>query len=518
MTTWRLPTLNVANYLAVNAQRFPERTAIFAGEHPALSYAGLAQAASRWATYLTDEVGLAEGERVALFLANSVCYIELLCGAWYAGLVVVPINAKLTAAEVAYIVDDADCRVLFTEHDDMVSWVSVPLIAPSGFALPSGRVSQPVFRASHEPAWIFYTSGTTGKPKGATLTHLCLATMSACYVANIETIGPHNRLVHFAPMSHGSGLYMVPYLMVGGAQVIPSSSKFSGELFVETLGAHGHASMFLAPTMIRRVLDFLATYPGPFNPADIHTITYGGGPMYARDLLEALEVMGFRLVQIYGQGESPMTITFLDKQQHQQLYELYQQLGLTDKTRLVPVGQSHPQLEIAIQDQYGSCMPVGSEGEVCVRGDTVMSGYWANPDASRETLREGWLRTGDVGYLDAQGYLYLTDRLKDVIISGGSNIYPREVEEVLLQYPGVREVSVVGRPDSEWGEIVVAFVACSAPLDIQALDTFCLNHMARFKRPKTYHLLDELPKNAYGKILKTTLRSMLVSSELEEQR
>lgn len=502
--------MNVANYLAVNAVRFPERIAIYQGDVPALNYAELACQARRWATFLSRQ-GLVRGDRVALFLSNSRVYIELLCGAWYAGLVVVPINSKLSVAEVGYITDDSGSRIVFTDRDDVAPIVIGTTVMPP--KLPAGVMDEspserPLFCAPETPAWIFYTSGTTGKPKGATLTHLNLAAMAACYVANIEPVMAESKLVHFAPMSHGSGLYIVPYLMAGGANIIPDFLKFSGENFVSTLAGHEHVSMFLAPTMVRRVLDYLLAHQPEYGVAHIDTITYGGGPMYAKDLVEALMVFGHRLVQIYGQGESPMTITYLSKEQHRNLTSQCL-TGDTEGSPLLPVGQPHPQLEVTIQDKDGTCLPIGEEGEVCVRGDMVMAGYWNNLSANQETLRDGWLHTGDIGHLDPQGFLYLTDRLKDVIISGGTNIYPREVEEVLLQFPGVKEVSVVGRRDTEWGEVVVAFIACSGSLDTVALDQFCLDRMARFKRPKTYHFLDDLPKNAYGKILKTELRMRL---------
>lgn len=507
--------MNVANYLAVNARRFPSRTAVYHGDMPVHSYASLARKAQRWAAFLYDEQGVAPGDRVALFLPNSSAYIELLCGAWYAGLVVVPINYKLSVSEVSHIIEDSGSRIVFTERDDVSQALSssriLPPALPEEVAVGTQSDTFPIFRAAPDPAWIFYTSGTTGKPKGATLSHLNLAAMSFCYVANIEQVTPNSKLVHFAPMSHGSGLYVVPYLMAGGANIIPASLKFSGENFVATLANHQHVSMFLAPTMIRRVLDYIAQHMPEFSADHIDTITYGGGPMYGKDLSDAITVFGLRLVQIYGQGESPMTITYLDKEQHRHL------TPESLKTRfeispLLPVGQSHPQLEVTIQDNDGLSLPVGAEGEVCVRGDIVMKGYWQNPAANRETLRNGWLRTGDIGHLDKHGFLYLTDRLKDVIISGGTNIYPREVEEVLLQFPGVKEVSVVGQYDAEWGEVVVAFIAGAYSLKATELDHFCLTKMARFKRPKAYHFVNELPKNAYGKILKTELRAQLINA------
>jgi long-chain acyl-CoA synthetase len=232
--------------------------------------------------------------------------------------------------------------------------------------------------------------------------------------------------------------------------------------------------------------------------------------MYEADILEATRVMGPRFVQIYGQGECPMGITALSR------------ADVADRThprwreRLNSVGTSQTQVEVAVVDGEGRPLPSGAVGEITVRGATVMPGYWNNPEATAATIRDGWLYTGDMGRLDKDGYLTLQDRSKDVIISGGSNIYPREVEEVLLSHPAVREVSVVGQVDAEWGEVVVAFVVADegGTPDEAALDALCLDQIARFKRPKTYRFVEALPKNNYGKVLKTELRALL-AVELE---
>jgi len=217
--------------------------------------------------------------------------------------------------------------------------------------------------------------------------------------------------------------------------------------------------------------------------------------------------MGPRFVQIYGQGETPMTATALSRaaladSEHPRWAE-----------RIASVGVAQTPVRIRVADSKGQPLPPGEVGEVLVQGDSVMAGYWRNPEASAATLREGWLWTGDMGTLDDDGFLTLKDRSKDLIISGGSNIYPREVEEVLLHAPGVAEVAVVGAPDAEWGEVVVAFVVPQpgAALQASALDAFCLDHIARFKRPKRYEIVDALPKNHYGKVLKTALRERLTS-------
>jgi long-chain acyl-CoA synthetase len=215
--------------------------------------------------------------------------------------------------------------------------------------------------------------------------------------------------------------------------------------------------------------------------------------------------MGDRFVQIYGQGESPMTITALSRSQ------LADRNHPRHAQRLASVGVAQSMVEVRVAGADGNPLPCGEIGEVMVRGDTVMQGYWNNPQASAAALRDGWLLTGDVGSLDGDGFLTLRDRSKDVIISGGSNIYPREVEEVLLLHPAVREVSVVGRPHPDWGEEVVAFVvaAAQAAPEPAELDALCLQHIARFKRPKVYRFVDALPKNNYGKVLKTELRRLL---------
>jgi acyl-CoA synthetase (AMP-forming)/AMP-acid ligase II len=227
--------------------------------------------------------------------------------------------------------------------------------------------------------------------------------------------------------------------------------------------------------------------------------------MYVADIEEAVAVMGPRFVQIYGQGESPMTITALSRalvadRSHPRWRE-----------RLGSVGVAQSCVEVRVGDENGRSLPTGETGEVLVRGAPVMLGYWRNPEATAKTIRDGWLWTGDMGSLDDDGFLTLKDRSKDVIISGGSNIYPREVEEVLLLHPAISEVSVVGRPSKEWGEDVIAFVVAKPGMTVETpdLDRHCREHIARFKRPKSYIFESELPKNNYGKVLKTALRARL---------
>src|SRR5207302_1492968 len=237
------------------------------------------------------------------------------------------------------------------------------------------------------------------------------------------------------------------------------------------------------------------------TPRHLKTIIYGGAPMYVADSLRAIDLFGPRLYQLYGQGEAPMTITGLPQELHSKEFA----------ERLSTCGFARTGVEVKIFDDKDQQLPAGEAGEIATRSDCVMAGYWENPAATATTLRSGWLHTGDVGSMDEAGFLTIKDRSKDMIISGGSNIYPREIEDVLNLHPAVAECSVVGRPHPEWGEEVVAFVVArpGAKLAPAELDKLCLDNIARFKRPKDYKFVDALPKNNYGKILKTELRTLL---------
>jgi long-chain acyl-CoA synthetase len=361
----------------------------------------------------------------------------------------------------------------------------------------------PLSREIDDLAWLFYTSGTTGRPKGVMLSHGNLVAATLCYMVDVDPATPDDVSLYAAPISHGAGLYHLPHVRMGGRHVIPESGGFDPDEVLNIGRQLGNVVLFAAPTMVRRLVD--AAKKRGENGEGIRTIIYGGGPMYLADIRFAIATMGQRFVQIYGQGESPMTITALGRNWHKR----------TDHARylerLASVGPAQSVMQVRITGGDGKLVPAGETGEVEAKGAAVMLGYWNNPRANAETLKDGWLRTGDVGRLDQDGFLTLSDRSKDVIISGGTNIYPREVEEALLTHADVREVSAIGVPDADWGEIVVACVvlAQDAAVDDGKLDAHCLNSIARFKRPKRYVYLDALPKNNYGKVLKTELRKMM---------
>ena len=498
--------MNLAQSLLRVARADPRRPALLEGDRLLLDYGQLAERVARLAGAMRA-AGLAPGERVALFMRNHPAYLEILYAAWWAGLAVVPINAKLHLREAQWILDHAQARWAFVTPD-----VGEGLQAPGRTIDASGPEYEALFSAPPAPlaarapadlAWLFYTSGTTGKPKGVMLTHRNLLTMGLAYFVDVDPIVPEDAIVYGAPMSHGAGIYAIPHVIAGARHVVPASGGFDPAEMFALAARVGRLSMFAAPTIVKRLVDH-AEATGA-DGSGFKTIVYGGAPMYFADIQRALRVMGQRFVQIYGQGESPMVITSLPRR------HLMDTAHPRYAQRLASVGVAQTPVEVRIATAEGEPLPAGEVGEVLVRGDTVMAGYWRDPEATQAALRDGWLFTGDMGMLDEDGFLTLKDRSKDVLISGGSNIYPREVEEVLLRHPGVAEVAVVGAPDPEWGEVVVAYVVArpGAQVTAEALDALCLEHIGRFKRPKRYAFVAGLPKNNYGKVLKRELRARL---------
>lgn len=467
------------------------------------------------ASGLRERYGLMPGERVLLWMENSSEFVESLFACWVAGLCVVPVNPKLHAREVAHIWADSGARLVIAsdcfiaEAENNLMAAAPVLVAESEtyrVLAASPAVSCQVLAAT-EPAWIFYTSGTTGFPKGATLSHRNLLFMVMSYYSDIEQVYPGDTMLHSAPLSHGSGQYMLPHLLGGGHQVI--LDRFDASAVLEACRNYPHVSMFAVPTMVTRLVAQARGDIGPIAP-NLRTFIYGGAPMYLADLLEALDVFGNRFYQLYGQGETPMTISGLNQREHANSRDS-SHLG-----RLSTCGVARTGVQIRVMGEDGREARVGEVGEIVVRSDCVMSGYWNNPQASAIALRDGWLWTGDIGTLDDAGYLALRDRSKDMLISGGSNIYPREIEEVLLQHPQIVECSVIGRPHKDLGEEPVAFVVVrqGAIVDSTELDALCLLNIARFKRPREYRFVPSLPKSSYGKILKTELRKWLAAESV----
>jgi acyl-CoA synthetase (AMP-forming)/AMP-acid ligase II len=507
--------MNPAVWVERQGRRRHDEPALADGERIHATWGEFAARTAGAAAGLRNEFGLSPGDRVAIVMRNRPEYLEALFAIWHAGLVAVPVNARLHRDEIAYILEHSGSAVVVTDDDhadDIESLVNTVAALQAAVVAPDERwdrltSSSPaplVDRRPDDPAWLFYTSGTTGQPKGATLTNRNLLMMSLSYFADIDPVSAQDCILHAAPISHGSGLYGLPHIARGAVSVVPHSGGVDGDEIAALLHRWPGMTFFAAPTMVKRLTGDAAVTGADLS--NLKTIIYGGAPMYLADLEDALGVFGPRLAQIYGQGETPMTITALSKADH------------ADRDhprwldRMQSVGLTRTDVEVRIVDEDDRELPVGDIGEIVVRGDVVMPGYWYQPDATAEALRGGWLHTGDVGSFDGDGYLTLRDRSKDLIISGGMNIYPREVEETLLRHPGVRAVAVVGRPDPEWGEAVVAFIVAdddTAAPSATGLDKTCLDHIARFKRPKEYRFVDSLPTNNYGKVVKRELRDRL---------
>ncbi len=506
--------MNLSLSLATVAKHLPHAPAI-TSDAGTISYGQFEQQAAAIAGALRHRHGLRPGQRVALAMENCAEFLPCLYGIWRAGLTAVPLNNKLHAKEMAWILENSETKICLATPkigDGLTSLVLTgvtipPLIVTDTADYAQLHHAEPITQSPTEPddeAWLFYTSGTTGRPKGAVLTHRNLLFVCHAYYADVDWVDERDCFVHAAPLSHGSGLFGLPHIARGSHQIVLSS--FNPAEILDIFARHDNVSMFAAPTMVARLINH--PNAGSTGTRGLKCISYGGAPMYVSDLKKALRLFGPKLFQLYGQGEAPMTISGLTKRLHgDTAHPRYEH-------RLGSAGVARTGCAFRIVDERGCELPAGEVGEIITKSDCVMRGYFNNPDANARSLRDGWLWTGDLGAQDADGFLTLKDRSKDMIISGGSNIYPREIEEVLLTHPSVLECAVVSRPHTDWGEEVIAYVVArpnSAPITAATLDHLCLDNIARFKRPKGYRFVEALPKNNYGKILKTELRATLAA-------
>jgi acyl-CoA synthetase (AMP-forming)/AMP-acid ligase II len=385
-------------------------------------------------------------------MRNGFLYPAALLGAFRGGFVAVPINAKLHPREAAYIVDTAEAKAIVLDADIATDFAAVSsdhrlttIVSGDPSAqnaletalLPgTAKASASAECAPDDPAWLFYTSGTTGRPKGAVLTQRNLIAMAINCLADVCAFRPDDRLLHAAPLSHGSGMYLIPALSRGAENIIDAGGGFDPDRVLRFVADERITVLpFLAPTMIVRLLE---ADPGIRVPA-LPAIVYGGAPIHLEHLRAALRRFEPVLTQLYGQGESPTTISALPAWAHE----------TADDEALQSSGFVRSGVEVRILSGEGAVAPHRAVGEIAVRGDVVMRGYWRNDPANAASLRDGWLRTGDIGRFDNRGRLHILDRRHHTIISGGSNIYPREVEDVLMRHPAVKEAIVFGVPDAE---------------------------------------------------------------------
>jgi acyl-CoA synthetase (AMP-forming)/AMP-acid ligase II len=494
--------VNVATLLAKAARNWSRRPALRQSSL-AFTYAELEQAAASVGAGF-QRLGLHKGDRLGIWSANRPEIVVTLFAAFRAGLTAVPINVRLHPREVSYILQNCGASALVLDPKLESAELLRTVRALPIDELPQAPAAGIAEVAPDDPAWLFYTSGTTGRPKGATLTHGNLLAMTMNCLADLYSFQPEDRVLHAAPLSHGSGLFMLPPVARGSFNLVAPAGAFDPAAIFDTVeGEAITAVAFLAPTQIVAMLNHPKAPDAKLG--SLRGVIYGGGPMYVEHIRRALERWGPIFIQLYGQGETPMTGTYLRREDH--LGE-----GEEQTRRLGSVGIPRTDVELRIVDADDRPVPAGEVGEITIRAATVMKGYWGDSEASAETVRNGWLHTGDLGYQDPDGYVHLVDRAKDMIISGGNNVYAREVEEVVLRHPGVVEVAVIGVRDDYWGETVHAVVVARDPrLTGEELIAHCRGALASYKKPKVVHFATELPKNAYGKVLKRQLRERLAA-------
>jgi len=521
--TTRRPGVSVANLVHQAATWFPDRPAI-SWRSTSIDYREFERRVRGFAGWLR-ETGVAPGGRVVLYLDNCPDLLVAMFGTFWAGSTAVPTNCRLTEDELTFLIHDGDARVVVTDeaHDPIARRATSAAVAPgepgvtvvvAGDELrrvvDSADVSaRPADVDDGDTAWIFYTSGTTGKPKGAMLSHAVLNFVTVSWLADLTPLDEHDVTLHVAPLSHGAGFHALAAVARGAHQVIADSVSFDPAAILEVVAARGVTNTWMVPTQIVMLTD--AARSLALTGADLPSldyVVYGGAPMVPASMQRALDRFGPIFVQLYGQGETPMTATVLRRQDH--VPEL---LGTAGRVR--------SGIELRIVDGDGRAVTDADEvGEIVVRGPSVMTGYWKRPDATAETIVDGWLHTGDLGRITADGVVHLLDRTKDMIISGGSNVYAVEVEEVLARHEDVLDVAVIGTADDLWGELVVAVVVparaagAERSVDTDALDRHARATLAGYKIPRRYITVDALPRNAYGKVLKRDLRAAVTTGKI----
>jgi acyl-CoA synthetase (AMP-forming)/AMP-acid ligase II len=506
---------NVGSILSHAARVHGDRIGIRCGPL-ARTYEQIDARASAFASSLAA-AGVQPGDRVVLLQHNGPALLETLFAVLKAGAVAVPVNARLHPLEYAYVIEHCDAAAVvfgpsFAAGLDstgacrgrraVVTADGLPWAAAMEDWIRSGNPAfADVERTPDDLAWLFYTSGTTGRPKGAMITHGNLRFMCDQYPSEVRQVSPGEVCLHVAPLTHAGGLWALALTEAGAQHLLTETASFDPDAVLALVERSRAAQVvFMAPTMLTMLLDT----PGidRYDTSSLQLVGYGGSPAYSSELQRAVARFGPVFCQIYGQGECPMTITMLAPEEHAE--------GRPRRAEvLTSAGKRREGIEVAVLGPDDAVLPAGAVGEVGVRGPVVMRGYWRDDDATSAAFANGWYHTGDIGRFDDDGYLYLLDRVKDLIITGGSNVYGREVEDVLLLHPGVVEAAVIGVPDRVWGEVVTALVVgrdgrAPAVADLEAL---CAERLAGYKKPRRWEFVGSLPKNGYGKVLKRELRA-----------
>ncbi len=521
----RRRAVNLAHLLTQTARRVPDHDAVVHGD-TRWSWRELDRRVTILATELRRR-GVGAGSCVLLDGPNHPEFIQAVFAIWRAGAVVAPVNVRLHDAEIAAIA--SVCRpVAVIAHTSATSHVAAVVSGgdleagvivwgesgPGSFDVvlteTAGDEAEPIDAPGgntsvweDDPAWFFFTSGTSGVPKAAVLTHDQLGFIVTNHLADLmpSTDEGHVSLV-VAPLSHGAGVHLLPQVARGATTVLPTSASLSSDEVWTLVERERVTNMFTVPTIVKLLVEDPAARRHDLS--SLAYVIYAGAPMPTPDLQRARELLGDALVQYYGLAEVTGNITVLPGRYHDRPTPAGVDFGSCGYTRTG--------MQVSIQDDHGAELASGATGEICVAGPGVFRGYLDNPSADRASFRDGWFRTGDIGFVDEEGFLYITGRLSDMYISGGSNVHPRDVEEKLLTHPAVREVVVFGVPDPTWGEVGVAVcvVDPGAVLEADELRAWLDSRMTRYKVPKSFAFWTELPRSGYGKVQRRTVREQFL--------
>ncbi|MDW8443976.1 MAG: acyl-CoA synthetase [Acetobacteraceae bacterium] len=513
--------MNLGRLLSWTARRLPDRLALVQGE-VRLTWAELDRLVDRFASLLRAH-GVTKGERLLVHSRNTVAMFASLWAALKVGAVWVPTNVRLTPAEVAYLGQASRAKAMlrdrgFAAHAEAVRAAhrtlgAVFAVGDAGegeidldTALAAATPPPPDHEADvayADPCWFFFTSGTTGRPKAAVLTHGQMSFVVANHLADLMPgLDERHCALVCAPLSHAAGIHALATVARGCPTVMTVSERFDPAEVWRLVEKHRVTTMFVVPTMLTTLIEHPSV--DAHDHASLRHLLYAGAPTYREDQKRALAKLGMGcLTQYFGLGEVTANITVLRPDQH----------SLTDDPAF-PIGSCgmpRTGMDIAILDEAGNRLPPGRTGEICVRGPAVFAGYFENEEANRKAFAGGWFHTGDLGHLDERGFLYITGRASDMYISGGSNVYPREIEEAILTHPAVAEVAVVGLPHPKWGEAGVAAVVPRAGMTVSPEDVLAhlQGRIARYKQPLRVVIWDSLPKSGYGKVPKALVRQRL---------
>jgi acyl-CoA synthetase (AMP-forming)/AMP-acid ligase II len=499
--------MNLGNLLTQAARKYPDKPGFIHGEKQ-YTWAELNDRVDALASRLRAQ-GVRPGDRILVQLANGLPLFESAFVAFKLGAVWVPVNFRLTPSEVAYIAESSGASLMvthgmFNEHAASVQAAcpAVQVLRVDGDAYEAAACARHApFEAAeveyNHPLWFFFTSGTTGRPKAAVLTHGQMAFVVTNHLADLlPGLTQDDVSLVLAPLSHGAGIHALVNVARGAASVLLASDSLQCDAAYAAIERHRVTNMFTVPTILKRMAEDPAAQR--HDHGSLRHVIYAGAPMYRADQQRALAVLGPVIVQYFGLGEVTGNITVLRTDEHVE----------GDGSLLGTCGSARAGMEVAILDDECRKVPDGVQGEICTRGPAVFAGYWNNPEANDKAFKNGWFHTGDLGTMDARGFVTITGRKSDMFISGGSNVYPREIEEALLMHAQIQEAAVFGVPDERWGEAGVAVLVLreGAALTEEMVLAHLKDRLAKYKWPRVIQFWPVLPKSAYGKVAKKDIR------------